>query len=68
MESSNPAFAKAIVRINVFRNHRQVGHLPSLLMSYLRPATGIEVGAAHATDGMPACLPAGVPPSLKYAW
>jgi hypothetical protein len=26
VESSNPAFAKAIVRINVFRNHRQVRH------------------------------------------
>jgi hypothetical protein len=26
VESSNPAFAKAIVRINVFRNHRQVCH------------------------------------------
>jgi hypothetical protein len=30
VESSNPAFAKAIVRINVFRNHRQVGHLPTV--------------------------------------
>lgn len=24
VESSNPAFGKAIVRVNVFRNHRQV--------------------------------------------
>jgi hypothetical protein len=64
VESSNPVFAKAIVRINVFRNHRQVGHLPSLLMSYLRHATGIVVGAALATKELPACLPAaGKPPS-----
>ena len=33
VESSNPAFAKAIVRINVFRNHRQVSHPPPLLVS-----------------------------------
>lgn len=25
VESTNPAFAKAIVRVNVFKNHRQVG-------------------------------------------
>ena len=25
VESTNPAFAKAIVRVNVFKNHRQAG-------------------------------------------
>lgn len=29
VESTNPAFAKAIVRVNVFKNHRQVGHFVS---------------------------------------
>lgn len=56
MESSNPAFAKAIVRINVFRNHRQVGHPPPLLMSHLRPATGIVVGRqTPQTSCRPVC-------------
>lgn len=31
VESTNPAFAKAIVRVNVFKNHRQVCALTSLL-------------------------------------
>ena len=26
VESTNPAFQKAIVRVNVFRDHRQVGY------------------------------------------
>lgn len=28
VESTNPAFGKAVVRINVFRNHRQVSLSP----------------------------------------
>lgn len=28
VESTNPAFGKAVVRINVFRNHRQVSRSP----------------------------------------
>lgn len=35
VESTNPAFAKAIVRVNVFKHHRQVG-FP------LSPAYGAE--------------------------
>ena len=30
VESTNPAFGKAVVRINVFRNHRQVSLNPSI--------------------------------------
>ena len=26
VESTNPAFGKAVVRVNVFRNHRQAWH------------------------------------------
>ena len=26
VESTNPAFGRAVVRVNVFRNHRQVPH------------------------------------------
>lgn len=31
VESTNPAFQKAIVRINVFRDHRQVRHCTASL-------------------------------------
>ena len=31
VESTNPAFGKAIVRVNVFRNHRQVSLCPAQL-------------------------------------
>ncbi len=37
VESTNPAFAKAIVRVNVFKNHRQVCALTSSSKVSSRP-------------------------------
>ena len=36
VESTNPAFGKAVVRVNIYRNHRQVSHraTPSSLLSH----------------------------------
>ena len=44
VESTNPAFNKALVRINVFRSHRQACHVPRFLRPFLtrllKPACG----------------------------
>ena len=68
VESSNPAFAKAIVRINVFRNHRQVGHLPRLLSFTFYNGHRSPGDRRHRRVASLSASCWTRPPALRYAW
>ena len=54
--STNPAFNKAIVRINVFRHHRQAGlYVPATLPRNHRSVPGRRVDTASLSTDMLGC-------------